>query len=99
MTNSDRQDELHVDLDPLARKLLLVALVAILVSLVALRGGESRHPELVQDPPDPRGADCDVVIALQVHGDLVWAEVIVAPQIDDPRDDLGLCRIRAVQRR
>ena len=70
---ADGLDELHVDLDPLARELLLVALVALLVALVALRGRESRHPELVEDPPDARRADPDVVVALEVHGDLVRA--------------------------
>jgi hypothetical protein len=91
-------DELHVDLDPLAGELLLVALEAILVTFVALGGGEPGHPELVKYPPDPRRADPDVVIALEVHRDLVRAEVVVARQVDDPRDHLGLGRVRAVQR-
>jgi hypothetical protein len=56
---ADGLDELHVDLDPLAGELLLVALVAVLVALVALGGREPRHPELVEDPPDPRGAEFD----------------------------------------
>jgi hypothetical protein len=95
--DTDGLDELHVDLDPLARELFLVALVAVLVTLVALGGREPRHPELVEDPPDARGADRDVVIALEVHGDLVGAEVIVAPQVDDSMDHLGFGRVRAVE--
>jgi len=40
----DRLDELHVDLDPLAWKLLLVALVAVLMTFVALRSRQAGHP-------------------------------------------------------
>jgi hypothetical protein len=89
----DGLDELHVHLDPLARELFLVALVAVLVALVALRGREPRHPELVEDPPDARRADFDVVVTLEVHGDLVGPEVVMAPQVDDARDHRWFGRI------
>jgi hypothetical protein len=60
-------DELHVDLDPMARERLLVALPAILVALVALRARQPADAQSLEDVPDPRRADRDVVVALQVH--------------------------------
>ena len=39
----------------------------------------------------------DVVIPLQIHGDLGWAKVVVLPQVDDLAHHLGLCRVRANQ--
>jgi hypothetical protein len=61
---------LHVDLDPVTRG-LLVALPPVDVAAVPLGGGEPAHVQALEDPPDPGGADLDVVVALQVHGDLV----------------------------
>ena len=45
--------KLDVDLDPVAGLSLLVALPAIDVALVALRGRETVHVEALEDPPDP----------------------------------------------
>jgi hypothetical protein len=66
-----RSDELHVDLNLVARERLLIALPSPVVTLVALRGRQAVHVEALQDPPHPRLRDLDVVIALQVHRDLL----------------------------
>jgi hypothetical protein len=62
--HAQRLDELHVDLPLVARPLLLVALPPGLLAFIALRCRQPAQPELVQDPPNPRRADCDVMIAL-----------------------------------
>ena len=84
----DRRYELHVDLDPMPGLRLLVALPAVLVALVALRRWQAAHVEALEDPPDPRGADLDLVIPLEVHRDLVRPEVVVLAQVNDLADDL-----------
>jgi len=58
---ADRLDELDVDLDRVAGQLLLVALPALFVPLVALRGGQAAEVEAPQDPPDVRLANRDLV--------------------------------------
>jgi hypothetical protein len=83
-------DELHVELDPMTGQLLLVALPALLVTLVALRCPQPAHVEPLEDPPDGGVTDLDVVIALQVHRDLQRTEVVVLTQVDDLADDLWL---------
>jgi hypothetical protein len=82
-------DELDVDLHPVSRLLLLVAFPALAVPLVALRARQSVHVETLEDAPDPRDRDRDVVVALEVHLDLLRPEVVVGAQVDDLRDDLG----------
>ena len=44
--------------------------------------------------PHSRRTDRDVVIPLEVHGDLVRPEVIVLTQIHDLADDLGAGFVR-----
>jgi len=66
--------------------LLLVTLPAFLVRLVALRGREPVHVEAFEDPPDPGRGHIDIVVALQVHGDLGRPEVVVLAQVDDLAD-------------
>jgi hypothetical protein len=85
-----RLDELHVDLDPVARQGLLVALPAILVPLVALRTRQPVHVEALEDVPDSGRADRDDAIALQVHRDPQGPEVAVLAQGDDLSDHLYL---------
>jgi Phage integrase family len=75
--------------------LFLVALPASVVALVALRGREAAHVQAVQDAPDAGDADGDVVVAVQVHGDLAGSEVVVLPQMDDLVDDFGSSGVRA----
>ncbi len=45
----------------------------------------------MQDAPDPRGADTQVVVAGQVHGDLLRPEVVLPAQ---PEDLLDHFRVR-----
>ena len=53
-------------------------------------GFETRsNAGLVQDPPDPGYADGDVVVALQLHGDLLGAEVVLLTQPEDLFHDFG----------
>src|SRR4249919_1575657 len=89
-----RSDELHVDLDPVPGQWLLVALPPVDVPSVALGSGKPAHVQAPQDPPDPRRRDLDVVVALEVHRDLVGSEVIALAQVDDLADDLGLGGVR-----
>jgi len=90
-----RSDELHVDLHPVAGQRLLVPLPPVDVAPVALGGGEPVHLQALQDPPDPRRRDLHVVVALQVHRDLVRPEVVTLAQVDDLADHLGLGGVRA----
>ena len=62
---ADRGHELHVDLDPVTRLGLLVALPAVLVALVALRRRQAAQVEAFEDAPDPGGADLDLVVAVK----------------------------------
>jgi len=59
------------------------------VALVALGGREAVEVQALEDAPHARGADLDVVVALEVHGDLGRAEVVVLAQVDDLAHDLG----------
>ena len=61
-------------------------------------GGKPVEVEPFQDPPHSRGADGDVVIPLQIHGDLVRAHLVALTQVDDLADDLGFSLVRAVVR-
>jgi hypothetical protein len=47
----------------------------------------------VQDPPYPRLADLDVVVAPEIHRYLAWGAVGVAAQVNDLLDDLGAVAI------
>ena len=96
---ADRLEELHVDLDPVAGQRLLVALPTVGRGACSAASRQPVHVEAFEDPPHPRRADRDVVVALQVHRDLARPEVIVLAQVDDLADDLGLGRVRRVQRR
>ena len=70
-------------------QLLLLALPAFHVGLVTLRSRQSIGSCLLQDPPDARGGNLDVVVAGQVHGDLLGPEVIVLAQVEDLAHDLS----------
>jgi hypothetical protein len=59
------------------------------VALVALGGGQPVQLQPLQDAPHARGAELDIVVALEVHRDLGGAEVVVLAQVDDLADDLG----------
>src|SRR4030088_871400 len=83
----------------MAGTLLLVALPPSRVTLIALRGRQSIHTEPLEDSPDPRRADLDIVIALQVHPDLHRPEVVMLSQVDDLLDYVGMSDRRAVQGR
>jgi hypothetical protein len=61
------------------RLLLLVPLPPSLVSLVALRAGQAVEAHAFEDSPDPGVGDLDVVVALEIHRDLGWPEVVVLP--------------------
>ena len=91
----DRCHELDVDLNLVTRELLLVALPTFVETLVALRCREPAQVEALEDSPHPRLGNRDVVIALEVHGDLARPEVVVLAQIEDLADHLGLGGVRA----
>jgi len=74
---------------------LLVALPALAVPTVALGGRQTAQAQSPQNPPDPRLADGQVVVALQVHRDLQRAEVVALAQVDDLPDDVLTRRARA----
>src|SRR5262245_47839344 len=84
--------ELHVDLDVMARDLLLVA-----VSVHRAPpdpGGEPVQPMALEGPVHRGVADPDAVIALQVPGDADGPEVIRPPQVQDLVDDGRRRRLR-----
>src|SRR5207237_10614167 len=82
----------------MARLLLLVALPAFSVTFVTLRCRQAVEVGSLEDPPDAGRAHRDVVIALEIHGDLGRAEVVVLPQVEDLAHHLGLSGVRANQR-
>jgi hypothetical protein len=90
--------EPHVDLDLVARERLLVARPALVVTHIALGCRQAVHLETLEDPPDPRRADLDVVVPGEIHRDLVRAKVVALAQVDDLADDLGLGRTGDVVR-
>ena len=81
--------ELDVDLHAMAGLGLLVPFPPLFGGFVPLGGGKPIHVEAFEDPPHPRRTDRDVVISLEIHGDLVRPEVVVLAQIHDLADDLG----------
>ena len=66
--------------------LFLAAFPTFLMGLVALRAGETVHVETDQDPPHSRIADGDVVLLVQIYGDLVWPELVVLARVHDLAD-------------
>jgi hypothetical protein len=68
---------------------VLIAFPALVVALVPLGGRQAIEVQPLEDAPHPRGAELDVVVALEVHGDLGRAEVVVLAQVDELADDLG----------
>lgn len=95
---SDGSDELDVDLDAVPRLGLLVALPALLTALVPLRAGQPVQVEAAEDLPDTGRADGDLVVALEVHRDLLRAEVVTLAQVHDLADDFGAGGPRAIER-
>jgi len=73
-----------------ARLLLLIALPALGVTFVALRRRQTVQVGSLQDPPDPGRAHRDVVISLEIHGDLGRAKVVVLAEVEDLAHHLGL---------
>ena len=82
-------------LDAVAGQRLLVPFPAPVVALVPLGGREAVELQPLEDPPHARVADLDVVVALEVHGDPGWAEVVVLAQVEDLAHDLGPGGVRA----
>jgi hypothetical protein len=68
---------------------LLIALPTPVVTLVALGGRQAVELQPLEDAPHARVADLEVVVALEVHGDPGWAEVVVLAQVEDLAHDLG----------
>jgi hypothetical protein len=77
-------------LDLVAGELLFVALVAAVEALVALGRGEPVELEAFEDSPHARVGDGHVVVAVQVHGDLGGAEVVVLAEVDDLADHVDV---------
>ena len=84
----DRRDELDVDLNPMPGLGLLIPLPALGVAFVALRGRQPTQVEALEDSPNAGHADLDVVVALEVHRDLVRSEVVVLTEVEDLADCL-----------
>lgn len=92
---SEGLDELDVDLYVVTGALLLVAFPPPVVPLVALRARDPADVQPFQDAPYAGLADVDIVVTLEVHGDLLGPEVVVLPQVQDPPHDLHMGGIRA----
>ena len=93
-----RRYKANQSMDSVSGQGLRVALPPVDVAPVALGGGKPAHVQAPEDPPDPRGADLHVVVALEVHRDLVGPEVIALAEVDDLAEDLGLGGVRAHMR-
>lgn len=89
VTPSIGAPELRVDLRPMARALLVVALRALGAAQLALVGPQSAEAQPVAGPAHPREGDLDVVVALEVYRDRGGAEVAVLVQTHDPLDHLA----------
>ena len=85
-----------VNLDRVAELGFLVAFPTFLIGLVPLGDGQPVQFETLQDPPHSRVGNGDVVIPVQIHGDLSRPKVVVLPQIDDLSHHLGAGGVRAV---
>jgi hypothetical protein len=68
------------------------------VTLVPLGGRQAVELQPLEDAPHAGGADLDVVVALEVHGDPGWAEVVVLAQVEDLADHLGTGGVGTDQR-
>jgi len=68
---------------------LLITFPAAVVAFVALGGRQAVQLEPLEDAPHARGAELDVVVALEVHRDPGRAEMVVLAQVDDLAHDLG----------
>ena len=64
-----RLQELHADLELVPRQRLLVLLIAVVPPAIAHAGGQPVSSRPLQQPPDPRLAELDSVVAVQVHRD------------------------------
>jgi hypothetical protein len=91
----DRGDELDVDLNPVPGLRLLIPLPALGVAFVALRGRQPTQIQALEDSPDTRHADLDVVVALEVHGNLLRPEVVVLTEVENLADCLVRSGARA----
>jgi hypothetical protein len=65
------------------------------VLLVRLGGGQPVELEPLEDPPHPGLGDGHVVVAVQVHDDLLGAEVVLLAQVEDLLHHLHRRRPRA----
>lgn len=83
--SGDSLKELHVDLDPVAWFGLFISFPSLFMPFIALILGKAVQIKLLQDPPDPRGTDGNIMISQQIHLDLPRTKVIGLPQIDDFR--------------
>jgi hypothetical protein len=78
--------------------LFFVAFPFGVFAFVTLRRRQAAQPDLVEDPPNPRRADREVVVALQIHRDLLRPEMVLLVQPEDLLYHLRLGRIRRVMR-
>jgi hypothetical protein len=76
-----------------AGALLLISLPTGVLAFVTLR---CRQPvqEFLRDSPDPGRADGDVIVALEIHGDLLPVKVILLARPENLLDDFGVRRGR-----
>jgi hypothetical protein len=73
--SGDSLKELHVDLDPVAWFRLLISFPSLFMPFIALILGKAVHIKPLQDPPDPRGTDGNIMISQQIHLDLPRTKV------------------------
>jgi len=65
---------------------------------IPLIGGQSIHLKLLQDPPDARAADMDIMVTLEIDHDLPGSKMVCLPEIDYFGYDIRLGYSRAVLR-
>lgn len=74
-------EELHIQLESMARERFLITLPSLPVWLMLLIGREPVHPVLAQNAVHRRARHRDLVEPLQIVGDLASPEMVGLPQI------------------
>jgi hypothetical protein len=87
-------DELDVDLYPVAGLLLFIPFPPAVLAHVALRGGQPVEAQALEDAPHSGATDRHVVVELEVYADLRRTEVRVLPQMNDLPDHRGVRGMR-----
>jgi hypothetical protein len=85
-------EELHVDLQAMPWRELLVSLPAFAIRPMLLICWQTIHPVSLQDAMDRGACDQDLMKAMQVRGDSSGPEMILLAEIENLSDHVARCR-------